>query len=179
MTEIASAYGQALYDLASAEGLEEEILSQITVLDHSFQAEPGFISLLRCHSLTKQERCALLDESFREKIHPYVLNFLKILTEKGYIRHFSDCAAVYRKSYQQAHNILPVTAVTAIALTQEQSQKLIRKLGGLTGKRIELINQVDPGILGGVRLDYDGRRLDDTVAHRLEAVRAMLRGTVL
>ena len=66
-----------------------------------------------------------------------------------------------------------------MALTKEQAEKLSAKLGQLTGKKIDLTNRVDPGILGGVRLDYDGKRLDDTVSHRLESVRAMLKNTVL
>ena len=49
----------------------------------------------------------------------------------------------------------------------------------ITGKTIELTNRVDPDVLGGIRLDYDGKRLDDTVSHRLEAIRSMLNTTVL
>ena len=33
---------------------------------------------------------------------------------------------------------------------------------------------VDAACLGGVRLDYDGKRVDDTVRHRLDTVRRML-----
>jgi len=179
MTEVGNTYGQALYDLARSEALDGQILSEITVLNESFQQEAGFLRLLQSPSLSKQERCAIVDDSFRGKLHSYVLSFLKILTEKGYARHFPDCVAAYRKCYNLDHNILPVTAVTAVALTQEQSRKLSDKLSTLTGKTIELHNRVDPGILGGVRLDYDGKRLDDSVLHRLESVRTMLRSTVL
>ena len=179
MTEVGNTYGQALYDLARSEALDEQILTEITVLNESFQQETGFLRLLQSPSLSKQERCTILDESFRGKLHSYVLNFLKILTEKGYARHFPDCVAAYRKCYNLDHNILPVTAATAVALTKEQTQKLCGKLSALTGQTIELTNRVDPGILGGVRLDYDGKRLDDTILHRLESVRTMLRSTVL
>ena len=72
-----------------------------------------------------------------------------------------------------------VPYVTAVALTKEQADKLSAKLSALTGKKIDLTNRVDPGILGGVRLDYDGKRLDDTVSHRLDSVRNMLKNTVL
>ena len=83
------------------------------------------------------------------------------------------------KQYYKDNDILLVKAVTAVPMTKEQLVKLTRKLGTITGKQIELRNQVDPDVLGGVRLDYDGKRLDDTVSHRLEAVRAMLKNTVL
>ena len=179
MTEVGSAYGEALYDLAKSESLTDEILGQITALDESFRQEPDFLRLLQSANLSKQERCQIVEDSFRGKVHDYVLNFLKILTEKSYARHFSDCTAAFRRHYNLDNGILPVTAVTAVALTQEQTGKLSDKLSAITGKKIDLTNRVEPGILGGVRLDYDGKRLDDTVSHRLESVRNMLKNTVL
>lgn len=179
MTDVGSVYGQALYDLALDEALTKPILDELEVLLLSFEAEPDFARLLSAPTLTKEARCQILDQSFRGKIQPYLLNFLKILTEKGYVRHFSDCCAAYREQYYKDNNILLVNAVTAVPMTKEQLVKLTRKLGTITGKQIELRSQVDPDVLGGVRLDYDGKRLDDTVSHRMEAVGAMLKNTVL
>ena len=179
MTEAGSVYGLALYDLAQSEGLSEQILQELGVLRQSFAEEPDFIKLLSTPALTKQERCDILDKSFRGKIQPYLLNFLKILTEKGYIRHFSQCCDAYRERYNQDHGILPVTAVTAIPLTDDQQKRLTSKLETITGKTVELHSRIDPSCLGGVRLDYDGKRVDDTVAHRLDAIRNLLKNTVL
>jgi F-type H+-transporting ATPase subunit delta len=179
MTEVGSVYGEALYDLALSEGLSQSILQELDILRQSFETEPGFIKLLGTPSLTKQERCQVLDDSFRGKVHPYVLNFLKILTEKGYMRHFPHCCDAYRERYNRDNNILLVEAVTAIPLTPDQLERLTKKLIAITGKQIELRGRVDPNCLGGIRLDYDGKRLDDTVAHRLSAIRGVLKNTVL
>ena len=179
MTQAGSVYGEALYDLAKSEGLSHRILQELEVLAESFRREPEFLRLLSAPNVSKAERCAVLDASFEGKVHPYVLNFLKLLTEKGYARHFADCCAAYRTHYNLDIGILPVRAVTAVPLNQAQTQKLTAKLSELTGKTVQLTNHVDPEILGGVRLDYDGKRLDDTVSHRLEAVRSLLRNTVL
>ena len=179
MTQAGTVYGEALYDLAKSEGLDQEILQQLKVLDESFRAEPDFLRLLASPNLSKPERCGVLDSSFRGKLHPYLLNFLKILTEKGYPKHFPDCVAAYRARYNEDHGILPVTAVTAVALTAEQSRKLAKKLAGITGKTVDLQCRIDPAVLGGIRLDYSGKRLDDTVSHRLDALRNLLKNTVL
>ena len=179
MTEVGTIYGGALYDLAAAEGLSREILEQLQVLSESFSQEPAFTKLLCVHSLTKAERCKILDDSFSGKIHAYVLNFLKILTEKGYVRRFSDCCAAYEERYNADHNILPVTAVTAVALSNAQATRLQEKLEKITEKTVALKNRIDPCVLGGVRLDFDGKCVDDTLAHRLESVRHLLNNTIL
>ena len=179
MTEVGTVYGEALYELAKDEVLTETIRMQLDILQTSFRREPAFIRLLSTPSLTKDERCRILDDSFRGRVHEYLLNFMKILTEKGYMRHFCDCCDAYTKRYNQDNGILPVTAITAVALTADQAERLTGKLSRLTGKRIELRNRVDAGVLGGVRLDYDGQRLDDTVSHRLDAIRDLLKTDVL
>ena len=179
MTGVGSVYGEALYCLAKDERLSQDILGQLRVLGDCFRQEPDFLRLLSSPNLSKAERCRVLDDSFRGRVHPYVLNFMKILTEKGYVRHFDQCIRAYTEHYNQDNGILPVTAVTAVALSPAQRQKLTLKLAKITGKVIELRNQVDPAVYGGVRLDYDGQRLDDTVAHRLDTIRDLLKSTVL
>lgn len=179
MTEVGSVYGEALYTLAREEGLSQAILQQLKTLDSCFAQEPKFLRLLGAPNLPKTERCQILDDCFRGKVAPYVLNFLKILTEKGYIRHFSSCVESYQELYNQDNGILSVTAVTAVVMTDVQKQKLTEKLHQLTGKHIELTNKLDASVLGGMRLDYDGKRIDDTVSHRLDAVRSWLKNTEL
>lgn len=179
MTQIGNVYGRALYDLAVSEELSAQILSQLKVLQESFSQEPSFLKLLSVRNLTKAEQCAILSESFDGKLHPYVVNFLKLLTEKGYIRHFASCVDAYRTCYNEDNNILSVTAVTAVTLSAEQAEKLTKKLETITGKAVELTYRLDPDSLGGVRLELDGKCLDDTVAHRLESVRQLLKNTVL
>ena len=179
MTQIGSVYGQALYDLAKSEELAQTILQQITAMAQSFAQEPDFLRLLSAPNLSKQERCDIVDRSFHGKAHGYVVNFLKILVEKGKIRQFPDCCTAYRQCYYRDNGILPVTAVTALPLSQSQSQRLNEKLTSITGKTILLTNKVDASLMGGMRLDYDGKQLEDTIAHRLDSVRQMLKNTIL
>ena len=131
------------------------------------------------HSLSKQERVSILDKALRGQVHLYVLNFLKILTEKGYMKHFADCVKTYEDLYNRDNGILPVTAITAVPMSGEQAEKLTAKLSQATSKQVKLLNKVDASVLGGVRLDYDGKRLDDTVSHRMDAITKALKGTVL
>lgn len=179
MTRIGTVYAQALYGLAKDESLSLEILAQLEALQKAFSQEPDFLRLLSVPSLSKEERCRIIDASFADRVQPYVLNFMKILTEKGYVNRFADCCAAYRKLYNEDHGIMPVKAVTAVALTEDQALRLSAKLSQITGKTVELDNVVDPSCLGGVRLDYEGKRVDDTVAHRLDVLRGMLKNTIL
>ena len=179
MTQAANTYAQALYDLAKDEGLGKTILEELSVLKVVFTDTPQYSKLLSTPDIPKQERCGILDDAFRGKVHPYVLNFLKILTQKGYIRQFPDCCDAYRGFYNVDNGILVVHAQSAVALTDGQKQKLTEKLEATTGKTVDLQCTVDPAVLGGLRLNYDGKQVDGTVKNRMDAIGKLLKNTVL
>lgn len=179
MTETAKCYGGSLYDLAAAEGLEQQLLEELAAVAGIFRAQPDYLRLLSTPSIPKKERAALLNEAFGGAVHPYLVNFLKILCDNGTLREFYGCAAEYRTRYNRANGILEVRAVSAVALSQAEQAKLCGKLHAATGKQIDLSVKVDPAVLGGIRLDMEGVQLDGTVRHRLDALRADISGAVL
>ena len=179
MTRTAKLYGSALYDLAVEEQRSEQLLSELNVLRESFAQEPDFVYLLATPALSKEERCGILDQSFRGKIDAYLLNFMKILCENGTIRQFGDCAQEFKRRYNEDNGILEVQAVTAVAMNEALTAKLRDRLSEVTGKRIELSCKVDPTCLGGVRLEMDGMQMDGTIQQRLDTMRRQLAETVL
>ena len=179
MTRTAKLYGSALYDLAVEEQRSEQLLGELNVLRESFVQEPDFVYLLATPALSKEERCGILDQSFRGKIDAYLLNFMKILCENGTIRQFGDCAQEFKRRYNEDNGILEVQAVTAVAMNEALTAKLRDRLSEVTGKRIELSCKVDPTCLGGVRLEMDGMQMDGTIQQRLDTMRRQLAETVL
>ncbi|MBQ7767871.1 MAG: ATP synthase F1 subunit delta [Oscillospiraceae bacterium] len=178
MSQAGTVYGQGLYTLAQEEGLEEQILGELAVLQTAFGENPEFLKLLASHNIPLQERLDLLEESFRGKVHQYVLNFLKLLTEKNHIRQFPECCKAYREQYNTDKGILEVQVFTAIALSDAQKVRLTDKLTALTGKKISLLCKIDPAVLGGVRLRYDGCQVDGTIQGRLDEMSKTLKNEV-
>lgn len=179
MNRAGSVYGQGLYALAKDEGLEDSILQELEVLKTAFMEQPAYLKLLASANIPKEERLGILDQDFGGRVQQYLLNFLKLLTEKGYIRQFDDCCRAYRSVYNEDRGILEVKAVSAIALHDEQKQRLTDKLAAMTGKQICLICREDPSVLGGIRLSYDGTQVDGTLQGRLEAMEKQLKNTVI
>ena len=179
MTEFAKMYGGSLYDLAAEERADSEILAQLDECVGLLRDNPDYLRLLSTPSLPKKERCGLLDEALRGSVHQYLLNFLKILCERGQLRQLAQCAEAYRQRYNAAHGILEATAVSAVALTDDQTRRLQKKLESVTGKQIRLHCKVDPAVLGGIRLDIDGTELDGTVQSRLSGLRSSIAAAAL
>ena len=179
MTGVGAEYAKALYSLAKEDNLTDRFLQELEVLDTAFTQEPEYLHLLSSPNLSKDERIGIIDTGFRGRVHPYVLHFLKLLTQKGYAKRFPDCVKAYRAQYNEENGIISVQAVSAVAITDAQAEKLRSKLETVTGKKVDLQLRTDPACIGGVRLDYDGKRVDGTVKNRLDSMRELLNNTVL
>ena len=74
---------------------------------------------------------------------------------------------------------MEVTAVSAVALDESARSRLQEKLQPCNRQNHYLTEKVDPSVLGGLRLDLGGTRLDGTVQGRLERLRNEISGVVI
>ncbi len=179
MSSAGDLYGQSLYDLAAEENLTDEILGEMEVVKGIFKENPDYVTLLSEPSVPKNERLQLVDQAFDNSLQPYLLNFIKILIEKGLLREFSACQKRFRKSYNEAHGIADALVTTAVKLSDTQLAQLKEKLEKISGKKILLEQKTDPGVLGGVRVDLEGQLFDGTVKGRLSELRRRVDETVI
>ena len=120
MRNAGNGYAEALYSLAEEAQVSEPVLRQIDEIAKAFDEEPRYIRILSAPEIGADERCRILDECFRGRVHEYVLNCLKLMTEKGHIRDFGACRDRYTELYNDAHGILPVKVFSARELDAGQ-----------------------------------------------------------
>ena len=174
MTEFAKAYGGALYALAQEEKLEDEILAQLDGVCAVLRENPDYARLIDSRNVPKAERVSLLDDAFAGKLNSNLLNFMKILCERGAFSQIFACGEAYGAHYDEAHGIVAATAVCAKPLSEDQERRLVEALERRTGKTIRLSVKVDPSLGGGMRVEMKGQRLDNTVATRMDRLKRAL-----
>lgn len=177
MKETVKEYGGGLFELAVDEGLEEELLSQTRLLREVF--DTSYLHLLTTPTVPKCERIGLVAEALDGRVHPYLASFVKLMTERGAAYELCDCFDEYERRYLQKHGILRATAESAVPLTDRQKAQLTSRLESRTGKKIEMTYRVLPALIGGVRLSFDNRLVDDTVRSALSEIASSLSSAVL
>ena len=179
MTTATSLYGQSLYDLAAEEGLSKEIMNEMEAVEAIFKENPDYITLLLEPSIPRRERLGLLGEAFKDQLHPYLMNFLMILLENNLLRGFGSCCRTFRTAYNKDNGIAEATVTSAVALSEAQADALRSKREAMSGKTVHLRQKVDSGVLGGLRVEIEGKLLDGTVMGRLADLRKKVSETVL
>ena len=170
MTSTARLYGGSLYELAAGEGLADVLLEQIGEVRKIFRQNPDYVRLLAEPSIPKKERTELIEAAFGSQAERYLLNFLKLLCERGILNEYAGCCDEFVRRYNADHNIAEAAVTSAVKLSGEQMSALQKKLEQLTGMQIRLTQITDASVLGGLRVELEGRQLDGTVKGRLSGI---------
>ncbi len=178
MTDLVREYASALFDLACEEGVVDIVLADVSCVENALAESPAYLDILVMPHIDIADKKKTLTRTFGDA-HPYFLNFLCLLTERGYARHIPACLSAYKDLYRAANSIKCAVAESAVPLTEEEKGSLVDTLSRRYACSIELIVKINPALLGGVRVSIDGQLLDGTVRHRLDGIAARLASTVL
>ena len=179
MTQIARLYGGSMYELAAQEQLTDTVLEQMQVIRQLFRENPDYVRLLSEPSIPKEERADLLETAFGNEAERYLVNFLKLLCDRGILGDYAGCCEEYTRRYNADHNIATAVVTSAVALSDEQMAALKDKLEKISGKTVSLTQKKDPTVLAGLRVELVGKQLDGTVKSRLDGLSRKLNELII
>ena len=174
----AKEYGKALFLLTQEQGTTDVVAEDLKTVKKLLRENPRYEKLLDTPALSKGEKLSLIDRAF-SSLHESVLNLTKLLCEKHSVYQLSRVADAYAVLCDEARGIMRAEALTAVAMTEKQISALTARLSALTGKTVVIKNTVEPGILGGMVLRYEGKQLDGSLKARLESFEKNLKDIVL
>ena len=174
----AAGYGKALLELACENKNDTQVRDEVKLVREILHENPAYITLMDTPAVSSEEKLRMLQEAFGG-VDAMLMNFLCILCEKRAFYQFDACADAFMADYDEMHEILRATAITAVPMSKKQQEALRTKLASLTGKTVELSNITDPAVLGGVTLRYGGVQLDGSLQTRLETLRRSLAETIV
>ena len=177
---IGNIYGNALFEVCCEENCLDEVYGELwSIRDIIFsQGQEEYVELLASPLVTENEKRATLEKVFMGRVQPVTLNFLCLVSEKGRIRFLPEICAKFKELYEKHNNIIEVTAVTAMPLSERLRDKLVAKLEAVSGAKIVLVEKVDKSLMGGIVLRYSDTEIDGSVRTKLDDIKAQIDGVI-
>ena len=175
MIQIDKEYAEALFMLASEENAAEEYLACLNSVERAIDANPDYIDILASPAIPLEERLQAIDGAFGN-FPEYPLSFLKLLCETGNIRLLKDCITEYKRLYTESSDVVYATVYSAVDLSTAQKDALCRKLEKQYGKQIDPTYLIDPSLLGGLKVEIEGKTYDGSVKRRLQDIKDVIIG---
>ncbi|MBQ5884906.1 MAG: ATP synthase F1 subunit delta [Clostridia bacterium] len=167
-------YAEALFTLADEENAVEEYLDSLVTLKQLFDENPDYIEFLNSPAIPLGERIASIDEAFDGRMPQYVVSFIKVLCENGKMRTVLLCIDEFDILARSFSNRAIATVYSAVELSDEQKDAVCKKLETLTNKRIDPIYIIDESLIGGMKIEVDGKTFDGSIKHRLGEIKDVM-----
>ncbi len=119
--------------------------------------------------LTSQQYAQALYDAIHEtapKDHDLIMDrFVQILAQNGDLNKHSEIEAAYKKLEAEAKGFKQ--AEVTVAREMEINSNLITHLNEIVGNKLEIKQQIDSGIIGGIVMKVDDTLLDASVKTQL------------
>jgi F-type H+-transporting ATPase subunit delta len=168
-------YSQAVFEIAKENNELDKWKNDLERIS-SLAQNRELVSIMENPKFSFEDKSKLLNNQLRG-LSQKALNLAYIMTNRG---KFSLITAVYN-DYQQFLDILrgidKAEVTTAVPLDEAEKAKLAQHLGTITGKNIEIIEKVDPTIIGGMIARVGGKIIDGSTSSQLAALKNELANT--
>jgi F-type H+-transporting ATPase subunit delta len=170
-------YARSLYQAAKEAGRLPQVRQDLGDFVDATGQVPELDELLRNPQLDRRAKVAVV-EAVAGEADPLVLNFLRLLVEKGRAGDVGQVAEEFERMAAAEEGELSVELTTAYELSDEEARAIIAQIEQRSGRRVEASREVDPDLIGGMVLQVGSRRVDASIRGRLEQLGRDLRTRV-
>jgi len=178
MSKNSESYALDLFALAYEDSKEEEIRQELKDLTILLGSEPKVVTILKNPKMGMREKKKFIQEMGADQMSSLLIDFVVRLIEEEVFDLLEEIEFLYHQGVRQYLEdylgIVEGEVYSAVPLTSEQLQRLIKTFATKLGKEVRFISVVDPSLIGGYRVKIQSKVYDDTIKLQLNQLRESL-----
>jgi len=167
---VAQKYARALFLTTDEKKLMDVAYEQLNALKQFITEDATMLNFLSAPQILEEDKQALIRKIFDNRLNRLFVEFMIVLVNKHRIKFLPEIVDEFIRMVEAKQGLGRVTVITAIALSDDESQKLIEKMAKKTGLNIILEKKIDPSIIGGMIVVLHDEVIDGSIRHQLELV---------
>lgn len=171
-------YAEALFELCKERDNLDEVHSELLWLSEVFEKNEDLLKFLYAPTVESADKKNVLKNVFENELSETSFDFLCVVVDKKRIKYLSKIIESFNSLYNEEKNILEVTAITTIPLSEALREKLVKKLESVSQKTIVLSEKIDKSIIGGIVLEYNNTQIQGSIKHKLDELRARINSVI-
>jgi F-type H+-transporting ATPase subunit delta len=175
ISTVARRYARAMLEVSIKQRKFSTVLEELENLSALLDSTPLLRTLFANPAISSDAKLRVLKElSAKARYQELTFNFLKTLIHRDRLNLLDQVIVSAEEQFLEKQGIMVVEVTTAQRLSQEEENRLVEKLQGFTGKKVQLENRVDPSLIGGVITRIGTTLYDGSVQAQLEQLRAKI-----
>lgn len=161
-------YAEALVALGRATHTLDRLEKDVHTAGRLLLDDPAVLRFLKDPFVELSGKINAMDELLSVHVSPELLHVLRLLLERGEIDRLGRIAETFSSAVAGQDKETAGLLVSACPLDEGTVQDIEEEVGRFVGNDVRLRAEIDPHVLGGIRVRVGDYVFDDTVAHHLE-----------
>ncbi len=174
VTRVAYRYAQALLDLSTEQNVVDKVNADMVQLSGVCKESKDFANLLNSPIVESKKKSDIFAALFESKMEKMSLDFLNLIVKNSREDILPQIADGFVSLYKKKNNILDVTVISATTLDKATKDQIVNKIKASFNGTIELIEKVDPSLIGGFIVRIDDKQIDASIASQLSNLKNIL-----
>jgi F-type H+-transporting ATPase subunit delta len=166
-------YAEALLEVAKEADRLDRIRKEFDEFAETLEESDELRRFLVNPQIESQSKRGAL-EDLLAKADPLLLNFLRLLADKGRIGEVAQVHEEWARLLAREERVLELELTTAIELSEAEAAKVVKQIEQASGRSVVATRTVDSNLIGGIVVQAGSLRLDASVRGRLEQLREEL-----
>ena len=165
---------KALFTVSKENHALEEVRNAIKSFDQLVNTNSYLRVFLQSKKITGDQKAEILNDLLGEIGHPLVNEMVSYLHASTAISDLNSISSLFDSMYKKTRNILSVKGTVAEKMSEAEIESLRSSLNDLLGKETDLSINIDPSLIGGIKLRIDNTFLDASIQNQLQSLRSKL-----
>lgn len=167
-------YAKAVYELALEENKKDEFSKCFDAVVSTTTQNQDFMKILTSPFIEKKNKKDVINNVYKSLDETFI-NFLYVLIDHNRFGKIKDIADCYASLVLEDKNIVKVEVHSANTLNDNQLDKIEQSLNvRYKDKKLELINIVNPDLIGGLQIVANGEVIDLSLKSSLTRLKESL-----
>ncbi|MFT5139066.1 MAG: F-type H+-transporting ATPase subunit delta [Rhodothermales bacterium] len=173
LTTLARPYAKAAFALAQGEAALAQWDGHLSSAGE-IVSDSGMAALLGNPQVTSRQAISILADALGGDLSAGFSNFIKVLGSNDRLSLLAEISVLFRKLREEAEKRLSVRVISAVALEDDQAQRLKSALTKRFDCEVEMVNEVDASVLGGAVIYAGDQVIDGSLLGRLQKLQNSL-----
>lgn len=173
-SKAASRYSKSILTLALEQNKLEEVMADMKLIASVCTENRDFAVMLKSPLIKSDKKQAILKAVFNKKVSDLTLAFINLLAAKKREDILDLVANEFDRQYKNHKNILSAKLITAVTCDKSTLAKINSILAALNYSSVDLSQEVDEDLIGGLVLKIEDTQIDASVKSQLNDMRNQL-----
>jgi len=164
-------YAKALYMLAVELGEQDRVAQDMRLVNAVCSENRVFSTVFRNPEIKVPKKVAIIHDIFGAHVCKTTMAFLEFVVRKSRSVNLGGISASFLDLYRGSHNIVLSKLTTATPIDASIVEMVNKVVAQHTGKEVELVEKIDPKIIGGFAIEYDNNIYDARLSTKLVKLR--------